>query len=88
MHKQRGFTLIELLIVMAIISILMGILLPSLSKARDQTKAAVCMSNMRQIGYAADFYAQDHDSRIPRWDGRAHMVYGFHAVSGPEANQR
>ncbi len=64
-----GFTLIELLVVMAIISILMSILLPSLKKAKDQAKAAICMSNMRQIGYAANFYAEDHDSRIPRGTG-------------------
>jgi len=64
-----GFTLIELLIVMAIISILMSILLPSLSKSRDQAKSAVCRSNMRQIGFAANFYAEDHDSRVPRGTG-------------------
>jgi len=69
MHRRRAFTLIELLVVMAIISVLMGILLPSLSKARAQAKGAICMSNMRQIGFAANFYAEDWDSRIPRGTG-------------------
>jgi len=69
MHRRRAFTLIELLVVMAIISVLMGILLPSLSKARAQAKGAICMSNMRQIGFAANLYAEDWDSRIPRGTG-------------------
>ena len=66
MHKGRAFTLIELLIVIAVIALLMSILLPSLSKARDQAKRTICMSNMRQIGFAAGFYAEDHETRVPR----------------------
>lgn len=69
MHRRRAFTLIELLVVMAIISVLMGILLPSLSKARAQAKGAICMNNMRQTGFAANLYAEDWDSRIPRGTG-------------------
>lgn len=47
---RRKFTLIELLVVVGILGILVSILLPSLSKAREKGKAAVCVSNLRQVG--------------------------------------
>ncbi|HUT28942.1 MAG TPA: type II secretion system protein [Sedimentisphaerales bacterium] len=69
MHGRRAFTLIELLVVIAIISLLMSILLPALSRAKDQAKSTVCYSNMRQIGLAANLYAQDFEMRVPRGTG-------------------
>lgn len=47
---MKKFTLLELLIVCAIIGILVSILLPSLVEARNKTKAAACLSNLKQIG--------------------------------------
>lgn len=63
--RGSGFTLIELLVVVAIISLLISILLPSLGKARHQAKRQVCLSNLRQIGVAALTYAHDHKDYYP-----------------------
>jgi prepilin-type N-terminal cleavage/methylation domain-containing protein/prepilin-type processing-associated H-X9-DG protein len=66
MHKPQAFSLVELLVVIAIITMLMGISLPSLQKVKERAKAAVCVSNMRQIGFAAELYADNSDLFIPR----------------------
>ncbi len=57
--KWRGFTLIELLVVVAIIALLISILLPSLSRARELSKRVVCSSNARAIGNACKIYAAE-----------------------------
>ena len=61
----RSFTLIELLVVVAIIALLISILLPALGNARAQGKAAVCTSNLKQLGLALYFYGQDFREEPP-----------------------
>lgn len=60
-----GFTLIEVLVVVAIIALLVAILLPSLNRAREQARTAVCLSNLKQFGTAFALYGQDHKQHPP-----------------------
>ncbi|MFC1763058.1 DUF1559 domain-containing protein [Planctomycetota bacterium] len=63
--KRRAFTLIELLVVIAVIAVLMGILMPSLKMAREQSRRSVCGSNLRGLGIATITYAASYDEKIP-----------------------
>ena len=64
-NRGQGFTLVELLVVIAIIAVLMGILLPSLNRAREQARKIACLSNMRQMGVAVSAYLTDSAYRLP-----------------------
>lgn len=61
--KGRAFTLIELLVVVAVVSLLLGLLLPALGSARSSSLGAACASNLRQLVIAGDAYANDHADR-------------------------
>ena len=66
-----SFTFIELLVVIAIIAILAALLLPSLGKAKDKGKMAVCASNQRQLALATQLYTLDNNEWMnPRQDVR------------------
>ncbi len=62
---QSAFTLVELLVVLAVIGILLGLLLPVLSKAKEAGRATACLSNLRQIGIALQLYVQDNNNHLP-----------------------
>lgn len=70
--RARGFTLIELLVVIAIIALLVGLLLPALSKAREAARTVVCEANVKQIALGFTSYAADYKT-IPGsyWQGAA-----------------
>ncbi len=64
-RARTGFTLLELLVVVAIIALLMAILLPSLSAAREQSRRVVCASNLHQITLAWHMYLDESKGRFP-----------------------
>lgn len=61
---QKMFSLIELLVVITIISILAGLLLPTLGKARESSRSILCISNERELIRGYSFYADDFDGWI------------------------
>ena len=71
--RRSGFTLVELLIVIAILSILAGLLLPALGKARERARSIACLSNFKQIYIGAMSYANENDDYLPggtfSWSG-------------------
>jgi type II secretory pathway pseudopilin PulG len=64
-RSRFAFSLVELLVVIGIIAVLIGVLLPTLTKAREQANRTKCLSNLRTIGQAMLMYANAHRDRLP-----------------------
>jgi prepilin-type N-terminal cleavage/methylation domain-containing protein len=68
---HKGFTLVELLVVISIIAMLLAVLMPALSKAREQAKVTMCLANCKQLGVIIATYRAEYDGRVPiilnRW---------------------
>jgi len=67
---SNGLSLVELLVVISVIALLIGLVLPALSRARSIAKQTVCQSKLRQWGLAFDIYAGQNDGFYPHIDGR------------------
>jgi prepilin-type N-terminal cleavage/methylation domain-containing protein len=65
MSKRKAFTLVELLVVIGIIAVLIAILLPALSKAKEQANRVKCAANLKQFGIAFQLYTTDNKGRFP-----------------------
>jgi prepilin-type N-terminal cleavage/methylation domain-containing protein len=79
MRRKQGFTLIELLVVVAIIALLIGILLPSLSRAREVANRTICSSNLAGIYKAMYTYSTTNKDKFPKWqtEGTDGTARGF-----------
>jgi prepilin-type N-terminal cleavage/methylation domain-containing protein len=66
---QNGFTLVELLVVIGIIAILVGVLMPALTAARERADAVKCAAQLRQLGQGLHLYAAANKSLLPSWSG-------------------
>ena len=62
---RNSFTLVELLVVITIVSILSAMLLPALQSTKQKAKRIQCMSNIRQIGLAIEYYKEDSEQYFP-----------------------
>ena len=84
-QSSKGFTLIELLVVVAIIALLVSILLPSLSKAKEQTRIVVCMTNLKGLSTAFSLYVAENNGWYPpgaAWGGSG-LEYTWDTVLQP-----
>jgi prepilin-type processing-associated H-X9-DG protein len=79
-REAGAFTLVELLVVIGIIAVLVGILLPTLARAREAAKQVQCLSNIRQLSSATIMFANEHKGWMPGCGGTGIMV--FDPVSG------
>ncbi len=88
MNARRAFTLIELLAVIAIIGILAALLLPALSKAKNQAGKVTDLNNLKQIMVAMDLYAADDADVLPsaNWDAGGGSLPGWLYTPGGAVN--
>jgi len=80
MNRRNAFTLIEILVVISIIALLLAILLPALSRVREQTKRVVCSSQLRQQTLGMVCYTENYDGKVMEVGGPS-KLYWFHLIA-------
>lgn len=86
MERRRGLTLVELLVVVAILALLVALLLPTLSRAREQAKIVACGSQLRQIGIAWQSYLVESNGTFPSYhnaQGRVRNIQWYYGGRHP-----
>jgi prepilin-type N-terminal cleavage/methylation domain-containing protein len=81
--RRRAFTLVELLVVIGIIALLVGILLPTLTKARDAAARTACLSNLRELGNALRIYGTENKECCPIGGVKADPANGNAGTNPP-----
>ncbi len=88
MGKRKGFTLIELLVVISIVVLLMALLLPALQRARNQARAMVCQTNLKQRGTILALYTEDNQGRLGRSGAALWLLRGSSLIEGDPIKPR
>ena len=90
-NSRAGFTLIELLVVIAILAILAGLLLPALTHSKESAQRIKCVSNLRQLAFAAQMYCDDNSGECFRYNSGATnggQLYWFGWLGAGEEGER
>lgn len=87
-RKRRAFTLIELLVVISIIALLVAIMVPSLTTARELARRGTCASNLRNVGTALALYGEVNGEYpfVPVGDGAWNVKVGTNRATDPSDN--
>ena len=75
--KKLKFTLVEMMVVIAVIGILVSLLLPTLGKARERSRDAVCVSNQKQLALGLFMYAEDNDKYVPATSTWRELIFPY-----------
>jgi len=82
---QSAFTLVELLVVIAMITVLVGVIAPVTIQSRNKARAAACLSNLRQLSDALLAYSEDWNDRLPSLSS-SQFAGGYPTAQWPEGS--